>query len=1055
MSEKPSPRNGASWLFGVTGNFRVVVLLTLVIIAAGGGMVNSMRCLKWPELTIPAAFVTVDYPGADPLTVEAEITNKLEKELKNLPALDRLISNSQQGRASILVVFYVDADLDSCMRKLRSRIDAVREKMPRRSKPIKIEQFEMSAVPIMYVLLTGPGGIADLTRCAEELKKRLERVKEISKVELKGGRTECIEVEVKPEVLSKLGLSVSEVVSVVEQTHRNVPLGFTFEPRLARSLKIPSRLHSARELKRLPVAVREGRVIMLEEVARVSDTVDPERSIVRTFVRGESPERGVVLEVYRRARSDTIRGVREANRIIEEFKRRVGDVDCYVLEDEAGDIKHDLNMMISNGWQAMVLVFAVLLAALGAREAVLSALAIPVTFLAALVFVGGMGYTLNRLTLMALVIALGLLVDDFILIMEGMHDGLSEGLSPSEAVKETLRKYAVPSLSGTLTTIVAFLPLVLMGGVDGEFMRIIPVTVAITLTCSYLISIFILPAFGRLVLKRGDADARPRLADRLTERAGSRYAAWLGKWVVASKRRALLWIGGGAVVLVACAFLAGMVPAILYPFTDAKYFNLDVTMPPGTTLRQSDETGRKVAEWLAERPDVSRVVVFAGMVSPSPETDWESMVRVKEAENLVGLKVYLVPRKERNKTSMEIVQEVRRDLAARRDELLDARIELIEVYDGPQRFPPIEVRIQGPDIHECTRLADRVIKRLHELPGIVDIRTNRPDDMPVVLLKPHLHRLLAAQLTVGMVGEDLYQGMTGEKVVTYIHRGRERPIRIRYLWRRADEDYDVRRPRSMAQVSSLRLENPSGTWDDIMDYFSFRTGAEPTGIFHVEGTRAIRVTAGAVGRDVVATLNELAEEFATSPDFKTDGDHEIRVIGAAAKQRETFGNVMISLCVAVLLILTILVVQFESFGQPFIIMLTLPMSLIGVFLGFYLSGLPFSFPMMVGLVSLAGIVVNDAIVLIETANRNLADCASVGEAVREAGRSRLRPIIVTTVTTVAGLLPLAFSDPVWGGLCFAVIFGISAATILTLVIVPAFYVLFSARRAGPEAGEPG
>ncbi|NOZ22181.1 MAG: efflux RND transporter permease subunit [Planctomycetes bacterium] len=1044
MSAEDAGEAKQGLFLGIVNNFRLVVLLTLVIVAGGIGVATNMICLKWPELRIPAAFVTVEYPGADPLTVETDVTNKLEKELRDLPGIDKLISNSQPGMSNILVVFYVEADMAKSMRKLRTKIDAVKPKLPDRAKPPKIEQFEMSAMPILYVVMTAPMPIEDLTRKAEDLKRRIERVKGINKVNLSGQRGESIEVELHPHTLARLGLSAEEVTRVLRDSDLNYPFGSTYESNVTRMLKIPSRFRSAETLRKMPIAVRDARVIRLEEVARVTDTVEPEEKIVRITTRDMPPQRGIVLEIIRSAGSDTLAASDTVKKLLRHYESKEPGLDIFFLEDEADDIRHDLGMMVSNGWQAMLLVFAVLLLALGGREAVLSALAIPLTFLCTLIFVGLMGYSLNRLTLMALVIALGLLVDDFILIMEGMHEALGAGKGPFGAVRETIAKYAIPSLSGTLTTIVAFLPLAIMPGIDGQFVRIIPVTVAITLACSYLISIFILPAFGRAVLRPAAPGAKPPLGDRLTERVAGRYGAWLGKWVVASRLRSACAAGTALALFLGSCLLYGMLPWTLYPKTDAKYFNIDLTFPPGTNLKDTDEVARKLEQDLANWPAVQKVVTFLGMNSPSGETDWDEMVRNKEAQHFVGFKVYLVPRSQREKDSMQIVQEVREALNARTDGLLDARIQFTEVYDGPQRFPPIEVRISGPDLDECGRLANVVVKELYKKPGIVDIRTNQPDDSPALILKPHLSRLIAAQGSVKMVGDELYQAVTGEKVATYYSREKDRPIRVRYDWGHPRGEFDFRRPRRASQLTNLRVQNLYGTWDDIKSFFDFRAETQPAGIFHYDAQRAIRVSAEAVGVDAAQVLNELGAKLKT---VDRKPGHEIQTIGAAAKKKEAFGNVMASMIVALLLILTVLVVQFKSFVQPFIILLTLPMSLIGVFTGFFLAGFTVSFPTMIGLVSLAGIVVNDAIVLIETANVNVREGKAVAEALVEACRSRLRPIVITTVTTVIGLLPLALSDPVWGGLCFAVIFGITVATFLTLFIVPALYRILTPARA--------
>jgi len=1029
------------------------ILLTGLLIVGGFLAYLSLVKESLPDLEIPQATISTSWPGADPQSIEQEITKPIEKEIKSLKGVKTVTSASFDSYSMIAVEFLANADPQESMALLRSRVNDAESEMPIEAKKPQINQVSVDDRPIMSIALHGDVDKAILSRVAEELQDRLERLQGVNEVELGGLRKEVIQILLDPEKLLSLGVSPTRIRDTVQSANLDMPWGAIENEDIGARIRLSGRFKDVSELRALPILRLEsgqGRLIRLGELGEVRQELEAETRRALFSWKGETFTPTIEVSIKKAPGADTLAVIASVKRELESLTSGTSwpsTLEYRITQDGSEQIKKSLLDVFNNAWQAMLAVFMILLLLLGWREGLIAGLAIPLTFCGAMIVIWAFDFTLNELVIIGMVLALGLLVDVFILMVEGLHEGIYvDKIGFSQAALRTIRQYVIPTAAGQLTTILALAPLMAIGGVAGKFIRVLPLSAIACLIMAFIVALLVVVPLARFVLGKIDQKKNTKKtskADQLTVRYSAILQKWSLRYTLRNRWRAGLWVTGAVTIFVISIMAFSHVPVVMYPKSDGLKLGITIEMPPSTTLEKSQEIANRIGEILRQKKYLESVVMLVGQKSPMAIQGLGDALRPTMAENFIGFSCVFVPRTNREEPAYMYAD-------ALRDEILDllnnnyaaAQLTIVAETGQPSNTEPLEITLLGDNMDELQNISNSVQKALSEISGVTEVRDNIGSMQAEIALKPDreaidfygiTQRDLAAQIRYAMSSDTI-----GKFAVTGIKDDLD--IKLGMAWpSRAGKSGG---PTKLEELSLVRAFTPEGESVSLLSLLEPHMDMAPISITHKDARRAITVLGKVDGR----TPTEIIEEFRPRLDeMKKNWPPGYRYSegGEAQETAETFASAGAMLLIAIVLVFSVLVLVFNSFAQSLIIITAIPLAMIGTFIGFFLLKIPFSFFAMIGVIALIGIVINDAIVMIDTMNRHLQNGMIVAEAAAHGASDRLRPIVSTSLTTIVGLIPLAISNPMWQPLCYAVIFGLIASTILSLVIVPCLYLIFT------------
>ncbi len=1045
---------------------RQIFAILLCFMLLMGGLMGYFSMVKEgdPEIKIARAMITTTWGGTDAETIENQVTDKLEEEIKSLQGLDDFTSATFNSFSIINVAFKAEAPVAESIQELRGKVDDAESELPEestgREKP-NFEQLSQQDSPVLTLALTGEGlDIGLLSQASEDIQERLESVKNVREVNLGGQRDEVIHVQMIPSRLTTLGISATQVRNAIQGGNIDRSWDLVRDDEIGAQVRLYGRFRTLDDLKNLPVTrLDENRVVVLSEVADVYQGL--ERETQRAFISWEGSEFSptINLEVVKVAGSDTIQVIEDVLAEMELIKNDPSiwlyGMDYRVLTNDAGTIRSDLANLGSNVLQASLLVFAILFVALTWREALIAGLAIPMTFAGVLFILWMLGYTLNTMVTVGMILALGLLVDVFILMLEGLHDGIFvQGLSWSKAAIKTIQTYASPAFTGQLTTILAMAPLMAISGTLGKYIRLIPISAITCLVMSYALALLAVVPLSKFLLgNQGGSGESKTYVDRLTEAASERFSHWSLRITVPNRHVARLWTAGAIALFVCAVILFSQLPSSLFAVADDNKLSLNVELPPAATLETSQEVADLMGEVVRNYSDPNGEKVFESVVKLVGQRSnlvASSEIKPGNADYFVGLSAVFVDRNQRAQDSFDYAYDLK----------VQMERDIIRNYPGAvlsTGFPlsgggadPIAIEIFGDDLEQLREISSEVQQALREIPGTMDVRDdlgNLREDYKLVPKRESLNFYGISQDEVGLQGRYM---MIDNDVGDYALGSGEEDLEIRLSTRWPSQQGKIGGPSRLDEFATMRFINSDGEAISPNALLEEVPGAVPLAITHRDTQRSVTVLAKVIpGQDfydsqILAELTPKLDAMQYDPTDEGNPDrwprgYSYRFGGDADTSSETFGSAGQMLVVAIFLVFAVLVLQFGSYTQPVIIILTIPFALIGTLFGFFALSLSFSFPAMIGVIALVGIVVNDAIVMVETMNERRKEGLDVRHAAAAGASDRLRPILTTSITTIIGLLPLAFSDAQWFPLCMAIIFGLLSATLIALLVVPGLY----------------
>jgi len=1071
-----------------------VVVLAIIITIFGFMSYNSLPRESAPDITIPYIFIMTNYPGVAPEDIEQSITIPIEKKLKGLEAVKQIKSSSTEGASSIIIEFVAGTDIEDVLSKTKDKVDMAKQELPADlEEDPEVIEINISELPIIILSLSGAVGLVRLKEIAEDLQDDIESIPGVLEAEVTGGLEREIRVEPNPDKLAYYGLSILSLQSVIEKENQNVSGGAIRMGDGRFQLRVPGEFQSPEEIYGLIVGLQSGEPVYLKDVARVSDGFKDEEG--RSRLNGHE---AINIAVKKRAGENVIRISEKIDRLIEEQKPTwPAGTRVTKLMDHAKDIRIMVADLENNIATGLILVIIVLFFVMGVRNAMLVSLAIPFSMFISFMVLNFLGITLNMVVLFSLTLSLGMLVDNAIVIVENIFRYMEQGVPRIQAAIRATSEVAQPVAASTLTTVAAFFPLIFWPGIMGEFMSYLPKAVIITLSSSLFVAMVINPALAAIFLRLPPTHrfAKIKVSVEEIEQAGEAPITVRGP-LLKGYRRLLDGALNHRIAVLTTAFLAVVAMAMIwyyeiglekpiefFPNIDPHSIYLNLDTPEGADLEYSDRIARQVEMaicngpgWGLASPDAEpskcyytntekkihtlrqgqRVVGITDMAnvkhiySRTVAVTGGSSAFENNSPNHIGIQFHDI--EDRVEPSIQTVEEIRKRIK----NVPGAQITIAEQEEGPPTGAPINIEISGDSFHVLGRIGQQVRSALEKIPFVQDIRDDYIPGSPTVGVKVDRQKAAMLGLSTDIIGFALKVAFNGIKVSTF---------------REGDEDYDitVQLPVSDRKVTDILRELLIPTPQGLVPLSTVTTFEITSGLGQVnriDHERVVTVKANVdekkvPGPVVRAQAEKLLANFLLPPGYK------IRFTGEFEFQQEAQAFLSKAFAAAIFLIILILVTQFNSVSQPLIIMTSVILSLGGVFFGLSVMKLPFGIIMTgVGVISLAGVVVNNAIVLIDYTNRLHQRGMQFREAIIAAGCTRLRPVLLTAITTILGLLPMVTgiaynfhemeiawvseSSQWWRSMASAVIFGLALATILTLVVVPTLYALIytTSRKAG-------
>lgn len=1023
-------------------NFRFTYLLLTIIFILGSYSILTLPREANPEIKVPYASITTIFPGANPTDVEESVTNKIEKRIKNVENVKQFTSSSGLGVSSIFVEFEAEADIKRSLDDLKNAVDLAKPDLAEDANDPIVSEINFSDFPIVTYSLVGDFSDLEMNDIAEYIQENFESIRNVSRVEILGNVQKEIQVILSKDDLIKHNLSLGRISNIISLNNFNLPAGDMTIDDYNYNIRISGKFENIEELKNTVITTVSETPIYLKDIATILETTQKKTSESRIGYPNDLPQNTISLQIYKKTGGNILEIVEESEKKVEELKNSEYLPDNLTIQktnDNAVFIREDLKTLGTSALQTMFLILVILMMVLSFRGSLITALSIPLAFLITFSVMKIQGETLNSLALFSLVISLGLMVDNSIIIIEGIAEYISKHKKSScHAALLSVWNYKKPVISGTLTTVSAFLPMLLVSGIMGEFIQVLPKTITAALLSSLFVSLVLIPTLSTRFIKIEEGKnenyrnkKRHIYINKKIEKLKSFYANFIKKILLSKTKRRKILITAWVAFFISIAIpISGMLRIEMFPAIDNDYFVVDIKLPAGSSLDRTRVIVDMVEKEIRSINELDNYVSGIGTNSSLGIVGGPGQMGSNNS-HLASITVNLTDKNERKRKSFEISEDLREKLKF----LNEAEVNIQEVGAGPPSGAPIEVRIIGDDFKELVKISEEVKNVLENIEGTINIVDNISDSSGDFVFSVDRQKASFYGLSVVDVASEMRNAIFGTKASSINLGGNDRDIVLKYN----NNDFE-----SIENLKDISIFNPRGEEVKLGQVSQISLEPSVLSINHLDGDMVVIVNASIIEGANLQKILSLFDEESKKIDL-TSGT-EIRVGGEMEDITQSFREIFLSMILAVILIAFILVLQFNSFRQPLIIIFTLPLSIIGVIFGLLILGLPFSFTAFLGIVALAGIVVNDAIVLIDKINKNVEFGMERIDAIIEGALARMQPIVLTTLTTVAGVFPLIFASELWIGLSISVMFGLSFASALTLVVIPILYLSFTDKK---------
>lgn len=973
----------------------------------------------YPQVDFPVVSATVIYPGADPTTMESKVAEPIEEAIQGISGIKRMTSRNLEGVTSVIVEFELEVPSDQALQEVRDKIAAIEGDLPPGIDPPVIQRFDTGAAPVVSVALAGEMPASELTLIADKIVKQdLQQVQGVGQIEIIGGRERQIRIEVDAGKLSRLGLTVDDVAQALRAQSLDLPAGHVAEGTRELTVTTRGEVHSVEEISDLIIVGVGGSAVRIHDVAEVVDDMEEARS--SSSLNGES---AIALVVRKKSGANTIEIADQLRERLEQLEPRLNElgVTYSIPNDNSSFIRRsieDVQMDLLIGAGLTVLIIFVFLHDF--RATFISALAIPTSVIGTFAFMNAMGFTLNNVTMLALSLSIGILVDDAIVVIENIHRHLEMGKPPLKAAREATNEIAFAVIATTLSLVAVFVPVAYMSGLIGRFFYEFGLTVGAAVLISMLVSFTLTPMLSARMMKLAHSEREKGVLARGFDRAFGAFEdayAWVVKGAL---RFPGVTIFAALGTLALSVVVVSQVPGEFIPAEDRSEFAVTVEMPTGTSLDATTEVAEAIASDIRENlPGVRDTFTTVGA----------GTAQVNQAR----INVALTGPHSRSYAQIEGMAWVRSRLSDMEARDVKVKVEMIDPFGGEGfRQQQIQFTIRGNEMDQLVRTADELAEYIRGIEGFVDVDTTFTGGKPELAIEVDRARAGDLGVPVAQVASTLRSLMAADAIGTLKDEGEVYDIVVQLP---AD------RRASLRNLDGITVRSTTGQLVDLANVVRVVERTGPSEIERQARQRQIVLLADLDGLPL-GEATQLIE--AKAAEILPEGVSTAWV-GNAEMMEESFLAMVTTLGLAMILVYMILAAQFDSLTQPLVIMVSLPLSVVGAFGAIWLTGMTLNIFSFIGIIMLMGLVTKAAILLVDFANEQRAQGMALEEALINAGRVRLRPIFMTAAATIFGMLPIALALSEGGEtrapMAVCVIGGMITSTLLTLVVIPAVYLI--------------
>lgn len=1002
-----------------------IMMLTLIVVIIGAVSLTRLPIDLLPEIEVPVAIVMTSYEGVGPQEIEKMITQPIEEAIATVSNIQNINSISSEGSSIVVAEFNFGTDMDFAALEMREKVDLVKGFLPGDANDPMVLKIDPSAMAVMQLSLSNGGDLAELQRLAEDtIKPRLERLEGVASVDISGGYENQIEIEVNQQVLDGYGLDINYIAQIIGAENLNLPGGEVRKGNQELTIRTLGEFESIDEIRMLPISLPTGGIVYLGDISEVNLGHKELNSIART-----NGIDSINISIQKQSGTNTVKVAETVNQELEKLKSEFSSIEISTIFDQAKYIKMSINNVFKNAVVGALLAIAILYLFLrNVGTTLIIGTSIPVSIIATFILLYFNGITLNMMTLGGLALGVGMLVDNAIVVLENIYRFRQDGSTRKDAAVKGASEVAMAVTASTLTTVAVFLPIVFVEGITSTIFKELAMTVTFSLGASLLVSLTLIPMLSSKILKIENREKkRPKVFDflydgfdKLFKGLESRYKKILN-WALAHRK---LTVFISVVVFVISMSSIVKVGAEFFPTTDEGQFTVNVTLPEGAELNETNEIITEIEEKLSTIEEMDTVFSVVG-------SGGNNFVSSSSSNRGVVYGI-LKDLNSRDRSVIEVVEQVRdmiKDIPG-----AEKSVEATSMTMMGLGGAPISISIKGDDLDTLKKLGEDFKEIVDSVDGTTEVKTDLTEGVPEVQIKINRDNASQYGLTAGQIASAVKGSISGVTASRYKFNGDEIDVVIK-------GDDTLRQ--SISNLKLVSIKTPLGISVPLSQVAEVTIDRGPTRINREGQVRVVTVTSQIVDRDLQSISNDIEQKLAQ---YHMPQGYFYEMGGQNKELTESFEDLSLALLLAVVLVYMILASQFESLLHPFTIILSVPLAFAGGALGLFITNRPLSVPGLIGAIILAGIVVNNAIVLVDYINTRRSKGESRKEAIINAGPIRLRPILMTALTTILGLFPLALGigegAELEAPLATVVIGGLLLSTLLTLVFIPVMYTIF-------------
>jgi len=1000
-----------------------VTMITILVIILGLVAFSELGFEMLPDLDYPTISIVTTYAGASSKDIEETITEPIETAIAGVKNIKSVNSQSMEDVSTIMVECEWGTNLDFAAQDLRDAIDMILDYLPEDASRPMVMKFNLSQMPVVFYGVTGAENTYKLRKLIEdEVSSKLKHLEGVASIYVYGGKELQKHVLINKTKLNELGISIDDVVKVLYAQNQNQSTGDIKSNQEQYLLRIIGQYKSMEEIENTPISMsKAGEVIYLKDVAKVEDGYKEKKYYTRTNLKPT-----VMMMVSKEAGANT-------NTVSDLISAKISEIEKSSEENLNFVEVFDQGYMVSNISKSTVsnllvggllAIFIMYLFLRNWRPTLVISLAIPISIITTFAAIYLAGFSLNMMTLGGLALGVGMLVDNAVVVIENIYRHIEMGKTRIKSAKIGASQVGMAITASTLTTISVFLPILLAKGFTGQLVRGLALTVAFSLFSSLFVALTIVPMISSVLFKK-KAKRKQKRKD-LFSYIRDKYLKVL-RWSLHNRGKTVIIV---AIILIASLLLTPFLGTEFFPRSDMTMQTIFFRMPIGTSLEATDYVIRQVEKEIIDIPEVESVM---SLIGPMQEGGASADPTNPSSPNEASLFFRLVDKEDRERSSFKILNEIRRkipDIKGLQVNVMDMSNQMMGVTESP-----ITVKLFGLDLEKLKNFSNEIENEIKNIPGIIDVDNSYKKGKPEFQIKIDKEKAFQYNLTTAQIASTIKTASYGTQAGVFREEGKEIDIFVRLPEKKRD---------TLEKIKNIQIQSPMGFSIPLKQVANISIGEGPMVIYHENQTRKVTISANTKGKDLGTAVGEIQRALENIQNKLPTG-YFIEYGGSYEDMQEAFRVLLYALLLAILLVYVIMSSLFESFLQPFVIMFTVPLSLIGVIIILFTTGTTLSVPAFVGVIILSGIVVNNGIVLIDHTNQLRNEGIEKHKALIQAGADRMRPVLITAITTMGGMFPMAISkgqgSEMRSPMAIAVIGGLLSATFFTLVLIPAIYSL--------------